>query len=182
MRRLLAVIFALIPSALFAQTPAPAPKPAPAVQHFVISVNAAGYNGQKGMQATTIAGTALQLTTNLSVGYEQIFNPSDSTQPKYRMGVANYTRELKSLLCTRLSSKLVFDSSNILVTFQGGAGKVTFANVNRIAEMGGAFINIPLADHVSFQVLGYQVLHGQGTTTLTRNVTGQVTSGLYFTF
>ena len=175
---LLAVLVLFCSSAGFSQTPAPEP----VVQHFVISVSAANYNGQGGSQAESIAGTAVQLTKNLSVGYNQIFNPADSTQPKYKLGVANYTRELHDLLGAKLSSKFIFDTTRLLVTFQAGAGKVNYEGVNRIAETGGAFLSVPLADHVSFQVLGYQVLHGQGTSALTRNVTGQLSSGLYFTF
>lgn len=161
---------------------APAPTSEPAIQHFVISVSAANYDGAKGSQPESIAGTALQLTSNLSVGYNQIFNPADSTQPKYRLGVVNYSRELHDLLGAKLSSKFIFDTTRLIVTFQAGAGKVTYDGANHIAETAGAFISLPLADHVSFQLLGYQVLHGQGTSTLTRNVTGQMSSGLYFTF
>jgi hypothetical protein len=176
------VLFLGLAVASLAQTVAPAPAPEPVVQHFVISVSASGYGGQKGTQAESIAGTALQLTPHVSVGYNQIFNPSDSTQPKYRLGVVNYTRELHDLLGAKLSSKFVFDTTRLIVTFQGGAGKVSYEGVNRIAETGGAFLSFPLADHVSFQLVGYQVLHGQGTSTLTRSTTGQMSSGLYFTF
>lgn len=186
MKYLISFCLALLLSAVsFAQATgaaAPAPTPEPAIQHFVISVSAANYNGAKGSQPESIAGTALQLTSNLSVGYNQIFNPADSTQPKYRLGVVNYSRELHDLLGSKLSSKFIFDTTRLIVTFQAGAGKVSYDGANHIAETAGAFISLPLADHVSFQLLGYQVLHGQGTSTLTRNVSGQMSSGLYFTF
>jgi hypothetical protein len=161
-------------------------QPPPAIQHFVISVSAAGYNGMKGEQPVTIMGAALQLTPNVSVGYNQIFNPADSTQPYYRLAVANYTRELGDV-CPFCKTHFVFDTTSILLTVQGGLGKVSITppglpGVSHIAETIGGFVNYPLADHVSFQVIGYQLLHGQGTTTLTRNMTQQVSSGLYFTF
>lgn len=178
-----ALLFLAVPS--HAQTPAPAP--APAVQYFTISVNAAGYNGVKGMTPVTIAGAAVQLTPNLSVGYNQIFNPNDSSSAKFELGVANYTRELGSL-CSYCKNHFLFDTTNFLITFQGGAGRVSYtlpgatSSSRHVAEDFGVFASIPMASHVSFQVLGYQVIHGAGTTTLTRNVTQQVSSGLYFTF
>ncbi len=163
----------------FAQT---APAPAPAVQHFVISVSASGYNGQSGAAPLSIAGTGIQLTQNLSVAYNLISNPSDTTAPKYNLGVINYSRGLNSILGKSLSSKLSFDSSNFVVTFQGGAGKVSMPSVHHVAETGGIYLSRPLADHVSLQVVGYQVLRGQGTTILTHNVTQQISTGLNFTF
>lgn len=149
-------------------------------QHFVINVNATGYNG-KGTQAVMLAGAAFQVTNNISAGYFQISNPTDSTQPKYHMGVLNYTRELNALLPNKLTSKLAFDTTNWLVTFQAGAGKVNYANVNRIAEVVGIFVARPVADHLQL-TCGYQLLHGQGTSILTRNVTNAPTIGLTFTF
>lgn len=163
----------------FGQTTAPAPAP---VQHFVISASAAGYNGQSGATALSIAGTGIQLTTNVSVAYNLISNPSDNTAPKYNLGVINYSRGLDAILGKTLSSKLTFDTSNFVVTFQAGAGKVSMPSAHHIAETGGIYLSRPLADHVSLQIVGYQVLHGQGTTVLTHNVTQQISSGLNFTF
>lgn len=149
-------------------------------QHAVISVSAAGYNG-KGTQAVSLAGAAAQLTKNVSVGYFNISNPTDSTQPKYHMGAVNYTRELRALVGAKLSSKLTFDTTNWLVTFQAGAGKVSYAGANHVAEVGGIFISRPVANNLQLQC-GYQVLHGQGTSILTRNVSQQPSVGLVFTF
>jgi hypothetical protein len=150
-------------------------------QHFVISVNAAGYGDAKGTTAVSLAGVAFQVTKNVSAGYFNISNPTDSTAPKYHMGSLQYTRELNALVGKKLSAKLLFDTTNWLVTFQAGAGKVTYAGVNRIAEVGGIFVSRPVANNLQL-VCGYQVLHGQGTSVLTRNVSSVPTVGLTFTF
>lgn len=160
----------------FAQTVAPTP-----TQHFVISANASGYGGAKGTQAVSLAGAAFQVTKDVSAGYLQVFNPTDSTQPKYHLGVLNYTRELRALIGSKLSSKLVFDTTNWLVTFQGGAGKVNYEGVNRIAEVGGVFLTRPVANNLSL-TCGYQILHGQGTSVITRNNSFAPSVGLNFTF
>src|ERR1700675_945454 len=83
-----------------------------ASQHFVISASASGYNGTKGTQAVSLAGAAVQVTKAVSAGYLNIGNPTDSTQPRYHLGVVNYTRELRSIIGARLSSKIVFDTTN----------------------------------------------------------------------
>lgn len=156
-------------------------------QHFVVSVNAAGYGTDKGMVPVTILGTAIQLTTNLSVGYNQIFDPSTAANPNYHLGVVNYTRELGDI-CPFCKDHFVFDTTSILTTFQGGAGKVVYtlpgasSSSGHIAATVGAFVSIPLSDHMSFQLIGVQGLFGAGNTRLTRNVTQQISSGIYFTF
>jgi hypothetical protein len=154
---------------------------AQSTQHFVISASASGYNGQKGEQAVSLAGAAVQVTNNVSVGYFNISNPTDSTQPKYHMGVVNYTRELQALVGKKLASKVVFDTTNWLVTFQAGAGKVSYLNAQHVAEVGGVFLSRPIANNMQIQC-GYQVLHGVGTSVLTRNVTQQPSVGIVFTF
>lgn len=98
----------------------------PPTQHFVISGSVAGY---KGTDAVSIASTGFQLTKNVSLAYEQIFNAADSSQARYYSGVANYTREVSSLIPAKLKSKIVFDTSNYLVTFQAGAGRESLAGV-----------------------------------------------------
>jgi hypothetical protein len=150
-------------------------------QHVVISVNASGYNGAKGTQAVSLAGAAFQVTKNVSAGYFQISNPADSTAPKYHMGSLQYTRELQALLGKKLSSKFVFDTTNWLVTFQAGAGKVSYDGANRVAEVAGIFISRPVANNLQLNC-GYQFLHGQGNSILTRNNTSAPTVGLTFTF
>jgi len=155
--------------------------PAPVVQHAVISVDAAGYGSAKGTQAVSLVGGAFQFTSNVSLGYLRVSNPADSTQPVYNLGVANYSRELKALLGSKLSSKLAFDSSNFVVTFQAGGGKVNYAGASHVAEVGGIFLTRPVANNLAL-TCGYQVLHGQGTSILTRNTSSVPTVGLNFTF
>lgn len=161
-----------------AVTPAPAPLPEPVVQHFTISVNAGGYGDAKGTKPVTIAGMSVQVTQNFSAGYNHIWDPNDSSAPVYKLGVGNYTRELGSL-CHYCAHHFVFDTTRILTTFQGGVGTVKYNGVSKLGGTLGAFVNIPLADHVSFQLLGYQRLFGVGPTTINRN---QVNTGMYFTF
>src|SRR6266404_6351912 len=105
---------------LLSGIPAMAQTPEPPVQHFVISGSMAGFNGN---QVVSIASTGVQLTQNVSVAYEFISNPSDSSQPRVGSGVVNYTREVAALLPASLKKKLVFDTTNYLVTFQAGAGR-----------------------------------------------------------
>lgn len=177
MKKLVNLLFLVLGTFLFVR---PAAGQTAAPQHVVITVNATGYDG-KSTQAVTLAGAAFQVTTNVSAGYFQISNPTDSTAPKYHMGSLQYTRELQALIGKKLSSKLVFDTTNWLITFQAGAGKVTYAGANHIAEVGGVFISRPLANNLQINC-GYQLLHGQGTSILTRNNTSAPTVGLTFTF
>ncbi|SRR6266568_1256166 len=176
MVRKLFLFLLLAPFSLKAQTPPEAP-----IQHFVISVDAAGYGGSKGTTAVMLSGAAFQVTTNVSAGYFQISNPTDSTAPKYHMGSLQNTHELNALLPTSLKSKLVFDTTNWLVTFQAGAGKVNYLNVSHVAEVGGIFLSRPMSNHMQLNC-GYQILHGQGTSILTRNTAGTLLVGLTSTF
>lgn len=139
-----------------AQTPAPLPS-TPPIQHFVISANAAGYGGQQGTQAVSIVSTGLQLTEYISVAYTNISQPTDSLQPRYNLADVNVAYELGSLLPAKLKQKLVFDTTNYIVTFQGSAGKVTAPGVNRVAEGLGVYLSRPLADHAQL-TCGYRVL------------------------
>jgi hypothetical protein len=166
------ILFLSLAVAGFAQTP---------TQHFVISANAAGYDGQKGMTAVSEEGTGFQLTSNVSLAYARISNPTDSKAPVYNLGAVNYTRELGSLLPAKLKKSLVFDTTNWLVTFQAGAGKVTYEGVNRIAELAGLFLARPVAPNMQI-TCGYQWLHGQGNSLITRSNTGVPVVGLTFTF
>lgn len=116
MRKLLAV---LLFSCLYAaSSPAQAP-----VQHFVLSTTAGSFGGS----AVAIASTGIQLVQqpsySVSVAYEFISNPTDSTKPRVGSGLANYTRSAASFVPAKLRSKLVIDLSNYNVTFQGGAGR-----------------------------------------------------------
>lgn len=99
------------------------------------------------------------------------------------MGVIAYTRTLNTLLGTKLSDKLLFDASQIGVTFSAGAGKVLEPTANRIAETIGVHISYPLSDHLSLQVIGVDLLHGGGHTAyITANTTQAVSTGLNIHF
>lgn len=178
MKRLIAVLFSLAVLCVAAQAQTPAPTPTPVVQNFAVSVNAGGYGDSGTTKPVTVAGMAVQVTANFSAGYNHIWNPNDSSDPVYKLGVGNYTRELASL-CSFCKNHFVFDTTRELITFQGGVGTVKYHGVSKLAGTAGAFINIPLADHVSYQLLGYQRLFGVGSPTLNRN---QINTGVYFTF
>jgi len=160
-RNLIALTALLLLSAVVAS----AQTAAPPVQHFVISATTASYNAGSGANAVAIVSTGFQLTTNVSVAYDRVSNPADSKQPILNLGDFNYTRELRALLGSKLSSKLAFDSSNWLVTFQGSAGKATAPGVNTIAEGGGIYLTRPMGNNVAFTT-GYRVFHANGVTKL----------------
>jgi hypothetical protein len=164
-KRLAMLLFSLLlPFLVMGQT-TPAPS-TPPTQHFVISANAAGYGGPgSGTQAVMIVGAGFQLTSNISVSYGSISNPTDSTQPRYNLGDFNYTREVASFLPASLKAKLTFDTTNYLVTFQASGGKVTAPGVNRVAEGAGIYISRPVANNMQL-TCGYRFLHGVGTSTV----------------
>ena len=155
----LAFAVLLLPVVASAQTPASSPSP---IDHIFVSGSALAFNGPNGMTASSNFGAALQLTPGLSTGYNQITIPS--LNRTYRLGVVNYTRPLSSLVGKALSSKFVFDLSQINATFQAGGGKVDQVAPNpvfsTVAETGGVFLSVPLANHVSATVVGVQYLHG----------------------
>lgn len=138
----------------FGQTPLPE---APTAQHFVVSGFAGGYGGQSGTTPVSIASAGFQLTEYISLAGTSISNPSDSKQPRYSMGDVNVTRELGSLLPSGLKKKLVFDTTNYLITFQGSVGKVTAPGLNRIAEGVGVYLSRPIGNHVQASC-GYRAL------------------------
>lgn len=148
------LLMLVLGSAGRAQTSLP---PTPPIQHFVISADAAGYGGQSGTQAIAIASAGVQLTEYISVFYTNISNPTDSTQPRYHLADVNVAYELGDLLPGSLRRKLVFDTTNYIVTFQGSAGKFTAPGINRIAEGLGAYLSRPVADHMQL-TCGYRVL------------------------
>src|SRR5258708_6410590 len=118
MKKLLAVLCLILVLSVAAS--------AQTTQHFVISATAVAYGDQKGTTAVSEEGTGFQITSNFSVAYARISNPTDSKAPIYNLGAVNYTRELGSLLPAKVKTSLVFDTTNWLVTFQGGAGKVNY--------------------------------------------------------
>jgi hypothetical protein len=128
-------------------------------QHFVVSASSSG-------QPAAIASTGFQLTTNVSLAYEYISNPNDSTKPRYGSGVANYTRQVSSFLPAKLKAKLLVDTTNYLVTFQAGAGreslpgaKIGDPRVSHVIGNFGIYGGRPVAPHAQLGV-GYKFLLG----------------------
>jgi hypothetical protein len=150
-------LFSLVALLLSTVVPTFAQNAAPPVQHFVISAQAGGYGGQQGTQAVSIAGVAVNLTEYISVGIDRISNPADSKAPVYNLGDANVAYELGSLLPSKLKSKLTFDATKYIVTFQGSVGKYTAPGVNRIAEGLGVYLSRPVANNLAL-TCGYRVL------------------------
>jgi hypothetical protein len=139
--------------------PASHAQTAPPTQHFVISGSAAG-------QPAAIASTGVQLTQNISVAYEYISNPSDSNKPRYGSGVANYTRQVSSLLPAKAKKALLIDFSNYLVTFQAGAGRESLApavvggqRTSHVIGNFGIYASRPVANNVQLG-LGYKYILG----------------------
>lgn len=152
--------------------------PAP-TQHFVVSGSAAG-------QPAAITTAGVQLTSSVSVVYEYIVNPNDSTKPRYGSGLANYTVGADKFLPKSLKPKLLIDPSNYNVTFQAGAGKESLANpaggarISHIIGNFGIYGSRPMPSTGSHaQIgLGYKWIVGPGT-----NVVVKVPVGtLNFTF
>jgi hypothetical protein len=142
----LAVLF--VPCISFAQT-----APASPVQHFVISGSAAAFGGNG---TASIASSGVQLTSSVSVAYEFISNPADSSKPKIGSGLVNYTRSAASFLPAKVRSKLLFDLTNYNVTFQAGAGRESLA---------GPIVGGPRTYHVigNFGIYGGYPLPGGHT-------------------
>jgi hypothetical protein len=97
------------------------------------------------------------------------------------LAVASYTRPLNALLGKTVASKLLFDTTNINVTFSGGAGRWSTTKSN-IAETAGVSISYPIpGTSAAFQIIGYQYIHAPNVNgVITRN--NQVQSGLIVYF
>ena len=176
---LLALLFAFAVLPIHAQTPATIPAPT----MFTMSGNYANFSGNKTSTPAVIATAAIQLLPDVSVGYEHIQLTGASVSARWELGVVAYTRQLSSLLGSKITSKLLVDTSQIGVTFSAGAGKLLQPTVNRIAETVGVHFSYPLADHVSLQVIGVDVLHGGVTSgLLTTNTTENISTGLNIYF
>lgn len=138
--------------ACFGQTAAP-------TQHFVISGSASG-------QPASISSMGIQVTKSVSLAYEFIVNPNDSSKPRYGSGVANYTVGADYFLPKSLKSKLLIDPSNYLITFQAGAGRESLAGakvgaprVSHIIGNFGIYGGKPVAPHAQLGV-GYKFIVG----------------------
>lgn len=167
MKKLLSAVLLFFGGALPGLAQAPAADPP--LQHFVVAGSVAGYRGS---EPVSIMSTGVQLTKNISVAYEYIVNPNDSSRPRYGSGVANYTREASSLLPASLKKKLVFDTSNYLVTFQVGAGRESDAakvlggsRTSHIIGNFGIYGSRPVAAHASLGA-GYKFILGPSSTVI----------------
>jgi hypothetical protein len=147
-----AILFIGVPM-VFGQTAKPA-----SLQYFTLTGSATGFLQNGNASTASTAGASLQLTPSLAIGYSQVMIPAKAS---YRLGTVNFSKPLSSLLGKRLSSKFVFDISQVGVTFQAGAGKqLQNGNVpSHVAEVAGVALYYPLASHLSLQVLGYQYVH-----------------------
>jgi hypothetical protein len=176
----LVIVFALLstPLHLRAQTVTP---PTPTPNLFSISGNIADFGRGATPQAAMIATASVQTTKNLSLGYEHIAVSGGNA--RWELGVGAYTRPLSDLLGSKLTSKLLINTSIIGVTFSAGAGKVLLPTANRIAETAGVHISYPLIDGISLQLIGVDVLHGAGHTSfLTVNTTTAISTGINIYF
>lgn len=138
----------------------------PPVQHFVLSGSAAG-------QPAAITTAGVQVTSSVSVEYEYIVNPNDSTKPRYGSGLANYTFGADKLVPKSLKSKLLIDVSNYNVTLQAGAGKESLANPNgprttHIIGNFGVYGSYPMPGGHSQIGLGYKWIVGPGTNVIVK--------------
>jgi hypothetical protein len=173
----LALLFVLFAAPCFAQTSVPKPS------LFTMSGNYAAFTGTKTTTPVVVATAAVQVTNHFSFGYEHIQATSGSLDARWELGIGAYTRQLNELLGANLSSKILFDVSQIGVTFTAGGGKLLQPTVNRIAETAGVHFSYPLADHISMQVIGVDILHGGVQTgILTTNTTASVSSGINIYF
>jgi hypothetical protein len=172
----IALFLSLFAVGLHAQTPA-----VPPTQLFTISGNIAGFSGASATNGAVIATAAIQILPSVSAGYEHI--AISSLNSRFELGVVAYTRPLSSLLGSILTSKLLFDATQIGVTFSAGAGKVLEPTANRIAETVGVHFSYPLTNNMSVQIIGIDVLHGAGKTGfVTTNYAQAVSTGINIHF
>jgi hypothetical protein len=172
----LAFLFCVIPT--YAQTVAPAP---PAPDYFTITGNYAAFAKGSTTTPAVIATAALNVTQRISVGYEHI--SVSAANARWELGAVAYTLPLNALLGKTISAKLMFDPTNIYVTFSAGAGKVLQPQVNRIAETAGFHLSYPLMDHVSVQLVGVDFLHGGVQSGfITTNTSEAISTGLNISF
>ena len=155
--RSIALVF-LFAAPAFAQNPVTSPQK----NYFSLSASASGFLGATGgNQAATLAGAWLNLTQRISIGYEQLVVPTVAT---YKFGSIHYQMPLSSLLGKKMSSHFLFDVSQVSVGFKGSIGNLTQSNVtpsvSKLAEKAGLTLAYPLADHISFQMVSVEWVHG----------------------
>src|SRR5207302_4994003 len=87
---------------------------------------------------------------DLSVAYEFISNPSDSSKTRVGSGLANYTFALASVVPSSLKKKLLIDLTNYNLTLQAGAGVESLSNgignprIKHVVGNFGIFPSYPL--------------------------------------
>ena len=161
MRKLIMTALAVVALSLGC-TVAGAQTTTPPTQHFVMSTSTGDFNGSP----VAIASTGFQLTSNVSLVYEFISNPNDSSKPRVGSGIANYTRPLSDFLPAKLRSKLLIDTSNYNVTFQAGAGEESLSNglsqprTKHIVGNFGVYGSYPLPGGHTQVGLGYKYIVG----------------------
>lgn len=170
------LVILAVPVISFGQTPAPS------VQHFVVSGSAANFGGNG---AASIASSGIQLTQGISLVYEFISNPNDSSKPRVGSGLANYSRQASDFVPAKLRSKLLIDLSNYIVTFQAGAGRQSDAATvpggsrsTHVVGNFGIYGGRPLPGGHTQLGCGYKFILGPGGATLVKIPVGNLT----FTF
>lgn len=161
MRRFVEVV-ALVVGFFLLGGVASAQTPAPPVQHFVMSTATGSFHGDP----VAIASTGIQITAGVSIAYEFVSNPNDSSKPRVGSGLANYTFQASRLVPAKLKSKLLIDLSNYNVTLQGGAGRESLSNgigkprSYRTVGNFGAYGSYPLPGGHTQIGLGYKFITG----------------------
>jgi hypothetical protein len=151
-------VLLLLPGLLYGQAPTPTPAPVePPISHLILTGSAASFKSSTGTNPASIMYAGLQVTKTFSAGYEQL---TVSGLPiRGQFGVATYSNTLDTFLGKTISSHLVFDSSNIVLTVGGGLGKWLTPQKNNIAETFHVSLTYPLTTHLGWQLFGYQVFH-----------------------
>jgi hypothetical protein len=150
--------------------------------YFSLSASASGFIGGGSNQASTLAGAWLNLTQQVSIGYEMLIVPTVAT---YKFGSVHWQMPLSSLIGKKLTGHFLFDASKISVGFKGSVGTLSQGSVvpavNILAEKAGITLAYPLADHISFQLLSAEWVHGgiRGTSGLvTSPSAAEISAGL----
>lgn len=165
----------------------------PPQQMFVMSTTAASLGGKPVAIAT--GGVQLAHFTSsdaLSVVYEFISNPADSSQPHIGSGLVNSTWPVSSFVPASVRSHLNIDLTNYNLTFQGGAGVESLWNgvdlprTDKVVGNFGIYPSYPLpGGHVTISV-GYKWIVGgaRGVSGLVKAVPDQngVLGNLVFHF
>ena len=150
MKRILAILIVLLGFTFSASAQ---------TQHFSLSGSAVSFMGPGGTAPASIADGYFAMTTNWSVGFQQITIPTLAT---VKLGLIDYGKPLPEWLGKNLTSKFVFDASKIYLDVFGGAGKLNenTLNVNRVAEAVGVCVSYQLGANVSAKLVCGEYLHG----------------------